>query len=565
MLSRKEKFCWAKIVIFAISTSILEVATASLIVIFAQVLNEPEIGQRILMKIDFSVNTHNQVILLFAILVGLIYLIKNLMASFEIFFQNFSIQKMNYQFKNKLLNRYAKSDYVFYLTRNSSFGMQVVGGDAELMFTNGMMSLATMLSETIVFVGLVTTLMIMKPSLAIIVLGLGVILYIVATRKLLPHFYIWGKRLQEAGLQSWRNLLQFFHGFKEIVILGKQRFFVEAYQQFSLEKSRIQAMQASTNALPRIVIEIIFVGLFVLTITFLCLEKETPIQMMGILAGYLYTGFRLMPGLNRLISQLNLFKTAMPSIERVYQEYYTVPTKENYLDISDFSFEKGIQFQQVYYHYLNNPKNVLSNISLEIRKGDCIGIIGETGSGKSTLVDLILGLFRPTQGNILIDEKYPVNSLQWHKKVGYVPQAIYLIDDTIIANIAFGEDKVDVEKLNKAIDSAQLRAFIQQLPEKEKTIVGERGIRLSGGERQRIAIARALYRNPEVLIFDEATSALDNKTEERLMDTIHELSKERTVIMVAHRLSTLKDCNRIIQIQNGFLNEVHEDKGLCFS
>jgi len=278
--------------------------------------------------------------------------------------------------------------------------------------------------------------------------------------------------------------------------------------------------------------------------------------MIGILSGYLYVGFRLMPGLNRIINQLNLFKSAIPSIERVHQEYTTVAAKENYINIPDFVFKKSICLQNISFSYLNIEKNVIKNVSLEINKGECIGIVGETGSGKSTLVDVILGLLKPHEGSVLIDEKYQVNSYQWHKKIGYVPQSVYLIDDTIEANIAFGDKEVDELKLNIAIDAAQLRKFIDALPNGYKTIVGERGIRLSGGERQRISIARALYRNPEVLVFDEATSALDNETESRLMETINAVRQNHTVIMIAHRLTTLRDCDRIIVMENGFIKQI---------
>ena len=209
---------------------------------------------------------------------------------------------------------------------------------------------------------------------------------------------------------------------------------------------------------------------------------------------------------------------------------------------------------------MNANRNALNQISFELNKGECIGIVGETGSGKSTFVDLMLGLLKPYQGSILVDNQYPVNAYQWHQKIGYVPQSIYLTDDTIAANIAFGEQHIDELRLNTAIDAAQLSKFIDTLPEKTATIVGERGVRLSGGERQRIAIARALYRNPEILIFDEATSALDNDTEARLMSTIHEVSQNRTVIMIAHRLTTLRDCNRIIIMEKSEIKQVTDYK-----
>lgn len=564
LLTREEKLRWLGIIGFALVVSFLEVVTASIIVLFAQVLNDPSVGSGYLAKIGFSDTlSPGRTVFYFAVAVGCIYLFKNLIAAAEVFFQNYSIQKMCYTFKNKLLNQYAHADYGFYLTRNSSFGMQVVGGDAEQTFSSGMVSIASVLSEMIIFVGLVGMVVYMNPALALILSILGIVLGFMICRYLLPQFYRWGQKMQQTSVHAGQNLMQFFHAFKEVVLLGKRETFVNAYDAHSRQLSKTRAVQNTTNALPRMGIETLFVAFFVLTISFLCLEHESPVQMMGLLSGYLYAGFRLMPGLNRIISQLNMFKTAIPSIERVHQEYTTVAAEQNYVNIPDFQFSNSIIFKDVKFKYLNTDSYALSDIDLQIKKGECIGVVGQTGSGKSTLIDLVLGLLRASEGAILIDGKYPVNSYQWHQKIGYVPQAVYLTDDTVEANIAFGEQEIDQKRLNLAIDAAQLRKLVEALPKGAKTLVGERGVRLSGGERQRIAIARALYREPEVLIFDEATSALDNETEARLMETISAVSKDRTVIMIAHRLTTLKDCDRIVQIKKGSISSISSYEELC--
>ena len=552
LLTREEKIKWLGIAGLALAVSILEVVTASAIVVFAQVLNDPSVGQKYFQKIGITENlSPGKTVFYVAIAVGVIYLVKNLIAATEVFFQNFSIQKMCHEFKNKLLHRYAKADYGFYLTRNSYFGIQLIGGDVEQTFSNGLTPLVGIISESIIFIFLISFITYLNPSLALVVFSAVLMTSIVFSKKLLPKFYNWGIELQSSGLEAGQSLMHFFHAFKEISLHGKIDFFIRKHQESSIKKARIQAIQFTGNALPKIILEFLFVSIFVVSICYLCLTKESPMSMIGILAGYLYIGFRLMPGLNRIIGYSNMLKSSIPFISRVYEEYKNISSPNGTQDVNEFRFEHSINFENVSFSYIKSNKEVLSNIKLNIKKGECLGIVGETGSGKSTLIDLLLGLLRPVKGSVLIDNKYPANSLQWHQKIGYVPQSIYLLDSNIEQNIAFGEENIDKDKLNQAIDAAQLRKFVNSLPDGTKTLVGERGVCLSGGERQRITIARALYRNPEVLIFDEATSGLDSETESRLMETINSVKKERTVIMIAHRITTLKGCDRIIQIKEG--------------
>lgn len=556
LLSRQEKWEWLSIMGFAIAGSVLEVVTASVVVIFASSMTDPKSALKYLKYLGVEGDiSSGRIIFYIAISVGVIYLVKNIVAAAEVFFQNFTVQRMNYRFKNKLLHKYSEMDYAFYLTRNSSYGMSVVGGEVDMLFSAGILGLASICSELMVFLFLVAMVVYMDPSLAVYLFAVSLCLSFVVYKFLLPAFYRWGQKLQESALLGTQTLMQFFHGFKEIILFGKKDTFVAAYREHAQRKGRVQAIHTAVNTLPRMIIEVVFVGIFVSAIAYMGLKHDQPQQMLGIMGGYLYLGFRVMPGLNRIIGQLNSFKSIIPYLERVHNEFFISAKGGELEDEPQLDFTKTLSINNLSFQYLNTDKTALKDISFDIQKGDCIGIVGETGSGKSTLVDLILGLLKPTQGEILIDNKFTVASKQWHQKIGYVPQSIYLIDDTIEANIAFGEGDIDQVRLNKAINAAQLDKLISGLDEGVKTLVGERGVRLSGGERQRIAIARALYRQPEVLIFDEATSALDTETESRLMKTINEISKDYTVIMIAHRLSTLSRCNKIIKLKNGKLVE----------
>ena len=557
LLTRKEKLQWLFLVIAAFFSGGLEILTAFTVIIFAKILSQPSIGLNYLSIFNMSPNLSDSKIVFYAVLIfSTVYLIKNIFAIAETFYQGFAVQKMNVNFNYRLLSRYAQMDYSYFLTRNSSQGIDVMIGDVEQVFFVGLMAIGGILSEGILTLGLIGVLFVIYPSLAIIILGLGIIFGYIVSRYVLPLFYRWGKLIQEESLLSIKSLMQFFNAFKEVILLGKQAYFVDICQKHLNNKSRAQSIQKSTSNLPRAVIEVIFMGLLVITIAILCVRQETPANMMAILGGYLYAGFRLMPGLNRILNYFNIFKSQIPSIVRLHHEYYLFPLKQPEIQENLFKFDDAIKLNNIKFNYINVQNYALNDISLVIKKGEFIGVVGETGSGKSTLVDMILGLLKPTSGEITIDNIFSPFSESWHQKIGYVPQTTYLTDNTIEENISFGDSPINDVKLNKAIDESQLRCFIEQLPDGLQTIVGERGLRLSGGERQRIAIARALYRDPEVLIFDEATSALDMDTESRLMETIYQVCTNRTVIMIAHRVTTLQRCNRIVVMEKGKVKEI---------
>lgn len=552
----------ALIIGMALITSVLELITATTIVIFSQVLQNPQqyLSQAMAYKLPY-VTSDSSFLIFTAAACAAVYCIKNSWTALEVYTQQKSIQRLNWMFKKKLLRRYATADYSYYASRKPAYNMSVVASDTEVVFSNALTSLTTIASECIVFIALIAMIAYMNPSLILVLSISGAAIAAIMMKVLMPRFYSWGQRYQESGLKSFHHLNQFFFGFKDILLTGKQEKFIESYAEAAKARAMVQSLQGAGFAWPRMVLETAFMILVVMTIMTLVWMDQTPQQIMGIMGAYLYAGFRLLPGLNRIITALNMLKGATPSVMRVAEEWKIFPPQGQYSDTPDLHFNERIDLRHVSFNYHNSERTVLKDINLVINKGETLGIIGATGSGKSTLLDIILGLLKPSSGTVLIDQRFPATSIQWHRRIGYVPQMISLADDTIAANIAFGDtqQEIDNTKLMNAIREAQLSDFIQKLPMGVNTTVGDRGLSVSGGERQRIAIARALYNQPEILVFDEATSALDNDTEAKVMETIRNVAQTRTVIMVAHRLSTLKDCDRIVEMKDGEIVRIEQN------
>ena len=314
----------------------------------------------------------------------------------------------------------------------------------------------------------------------------------------------------------------------------------------------------SIALLPRFILEAIAFGGVLLLVLYMMSQTGSFNDALPIISLYVFAGYRLMPAIQQIYASFTKLTFVGPSLNKLYDDLMSLKPSEKNEDNDSISLNKSIILKNIYYNYPGSSRTALKNINLNIPARSTVGLVGATGSGKTSTVDIILGLLEPQSGSLEVDGKIitQYNSKSWQSSIGYVPQQIYLSDDTVSANIAFGVDSKDIneEFVKKASKIANLHEFvINELPNKYQTTVGERGVRLSGGQRQRIGIARALYHNPQAIILDEATSALDNQTEKAVMDAVNNLGNNITIIIIAHRLSTVKKCGKIFLLENGEL------------
>jgi len=491
-----------------------------------------------------------------AMLVGvmMIFLLKELILGFSLWFQRGFISRLEIRFQTELFDRYTCQSYEFHLTRNtSSLSRNIL---SSTNFTNNILDpVFILLTEGFVIVALGTALIVIEPIAmlaTIFSIGTFAVLFHVLSKRRIEH---WGLERQLKDGLKLQHMNETFGGMKEVLTYGKGQFFRTRFAINVGQLSQINRKFVMILGIPRLYLELLaVVGLSVLVITMLALGRssESLVILLVLFAG---SAFRLVPAINRITFAFQSLRMGRPTADLLVEAILGL--EDNNLATNNgvkVQFESTIRFEDVSYSYPDTERKVLSGFSIEIDKGSEVGIIGPTGSGKSTLVDILLGLLRPTHGRVTVDGiDISTNIRSWQELIGYVPQSIFLMDSSIRTNVAFGipENEIDEKKVLRALNLAQLTEFVDELPNGMDEYVGERGVRLSGGQRQRIGIARALYLDPPILVFDEATSALDVDTEREVMKSLEYLRTDRTILIVTHRLSALEHCDQRITIENG--------------
>lgn len=502
--------------------------------------------------------TYNYLVLVLLVGIGALYLIKTIFLSYLTYRQNRFLANTLATISNDLFAIYLSQPYEFHTGNNSSKLIKNLQTEVNLVGAFNFACISLFVEAGLLF-SILFTLILIEPIGAISVgLFLGILAYFfyqISRRKLIE----WGAVREKADALITKTALEGLGGIKDIKLLDVESFFISNFTQNQYLKSRVSSNSNTVAQLPRYYLELISVfGLILFIISMLYQNKDIP-TLIATIGVFVAAVFRLMPSLNKILTAFQNIKYYSTSVDIIYNEFYnfqkeSIDTEEKDVEIP----KEKIKIQNLTFSYNSDLKPILDKINLEIKVGETVGIIGASGEGKSTFIDLLNGLYKPTSGGILADnQEIQKNLFSWNKNIGYVAQDIFLIDNTIEQNITFGRDheEIDNEAINKALKKAQLIEFIEGLPQGLKTMVGERGVQISGGQKQRIGMARALYNDPEVLILDEATSSLDNKTEQALMDAIYSLKKKKTIIIVAHRMSTLTKCDRIFEIKNKKLIE----------
>jgi ABC-type multidrug transport system fused ATPase/permease subunit len=504
--------------------------------------------------------THLQLVLWAMVILVFFYLIKAVYLVFLNWRQSKFSTSLSSDLANKLFLGYLRQPYTFHLQRNSA---ELIRNIVTEVPQFGILSAAIInltLEISIIF-GTSIFLVFAEPvgSLSVIIfLGVSVYAYHRFANK---QALILGDMRQYHNLLSYKHLNQGLAGVKDVKILGKEFYFLKEYKIHNSASFNILMKSQILSLIPRAYLELLAVTGLATLISLMLLQGKPLGQMLPTLGIFVAAAFRMIPSVNKIMSYLQTIRFSRPVVETIYQEFLLFQKTNDSLILhsEEFQFSHDIEIKNLTFAYENANTNSLNDVSLKINKGKSIGLIGKSGSGKSTLVDSILGLLSPQSGEICVDNINIEENLRgWQNLIGYVPQTIYLIDDTIRKNIAFGveEDKIDDSAVANAIIAAQLDLFTKDLPEGLNTFVGERGVRLSGGQRQRIGIARALYNNPHVLVLDEATSALDSATERGVMESVAALKGNKTIIIIAHRLSTLEQCDWIYQLQDGKISQI---------
>jgi len=553
--SNKEKNYFHLLIFLIVIATILELIGLGMIIPVLEIfVNEDAIHTNRLTNFllnYFDFISKEKFILFFCILLVAVFLIKSIVLAtiirFNIIFTNF----LHYSWTTKLFEIYTFQPFKFFSINNSSILIRNIKDEISRTVHGVILPLSNLIAEILLIVGVLTFLVYLQPIMTIIALIYFITInftYFFITKKFL---YIWGKQKQIYEGLRLKNLIQTFNGIKEVKLNSSEKEFIQMYYKDSQVAIVTDGKRDFINALPRLMFEILSIIVFVIFVYIIVLSNKTLTEFLPIMGVFAFAAFKLLPSSNKILSCFQLIRFHYPAFNLIKKELNLKKDIQNQGNQNEISFEDQVDIINISKSYDGNE--VLKDLNISIKKNEYVGIVGKSGSGKSTLLNLILGLIEPDKGDILSDSKSIFNSIKnWQKKISFIPQEIFLFDDTIKRNIAFtyNDKKIDEDKVIKCLEEANLLEYINNLPNGINTTVGERGLKISGGQKQRLGIARALYKNSEILIFDEATSNLDLNTENELIKSIVGFKGKKTIIIVAHRMNIINYCDKVYEIED---------------
>lgn len=561
----KDRVKIALLLIMVVAGSFMELLGVAIFSPFIEIIMNPQTIQENeylqMTYVLFGCNNSKEYLAVIAVCIIFIYIFKNVF----LWIEQDCILKFSYNMQRKLstrlLNTYLQEPYTFHLNKNVAELQRSMQEDTAL-FSQVLIHTLQLIAEITVCGVIGVYLFVVSKSITAVVVGLLIVCVGVFTTITKRFSKRLGKDAQiyKAKLYQWVN--QSMGGVKEVKVLNREDYFVQNYEKYYKLYIKGLRLNKLLSITPKYVVEAsCMTGLLIAIIVKMFFgQKDDIATFIPQLSVFAVAAFRLMPSVGKINEHINNILYAAPSVELIYHDLKEIEDfqKTEVNEEKEWKFEHQIEARNITYAYPDSEKNVLENAGCVIPKGKTAAFIGGSGAGKTTIVDIILGLLTPQVGKVMADDMNIFKNLStWHHQIGYIPQTIYLSDDTIRNNVAFGimEKDINEQAVLEALDKAQLLEFIDALPEGLNTMVGDRGVRLSGGQRQRIGIARALYHNPEILVLDEATSALDNETEAAVMEAVEGLRGKHTIIIIAHRLTTIRNADIIYEVCDGKITE----------
>ena len=565
LLTKQERKNAVFLLVMILIMALLDALGVASIMPFIAVLATPELLEtNVFLKTIYNfsnslgIKTVEQFLFLLGLLVLVILVSSLAFKAFVTYAQlRFALMR-EYSVGRRLVEGYLHQPYSWFLSRNSADLGKNILSEVNEVIGGGMIPLMTLIAQSAVAIALLTLVILVDPKLALIVSLTLVTAYALIFKAASGLLSTMGKERVIANQARFTAVNEAFGAAKEVKVGRLEQVYIRRFSGPAQIYARNQAAASVISQLPRFAIEALAFGGLLLLVLYLMAQHGSFAYSLPTIARYAFAGYRLMPALQQIYGSLSRLRFLGPALDALHADLTSLQTTHPNHSQEAIAPEQTIHLNRIQYRYPGAPKLALKSLNLSIPANSTVGFVGASGSGKTTAVDLILGLLEAQEGTLEVDGQ-PItdcNRRSWQRTIGYVPQQIYLADASVAANIAFGVDAKDIDQaaVERAAKIANLHEFVvNELPQQYQTILGERGVRLSGGQRQRIGIGRALYHNPRVLVLDEATSALDNITERTVMEAVHNLGHGITIILIAHRLSTVRQCDLIYLLERGVL------------